>query len=78
MTSCAHASAAAPGDALASLVANELAFAAASRQVGPRDAFLRYIADDGIMFLPEPTRAKPWWEAEPPASYALAWYPTHA
>lgn len=43
---------------LASMVASERAFARATAEMGVRDGFLTFFAEDSILFAPEPTNAK--------------------
>lgn len=58
------------------VVRTEREFAAAAQQVGIRDAFLRYIADDGILFRQGPVAGKPALEADPDdRSVSLNWWP---
>lgn len=45
--------------ALESLVNTERAFAGASEEKGTREAFMAFIADDGILFRPTAVRGKP-------------------
>jgi ketosteroid isomerase-like protein len=65
-------------DPLAAVVAAERAFAAASEQVGVREAFLRYAAEDALLFRPEPANARQTWEARPSPPIRLTWYPGFA
>lgn len=68
--------------ALASLVEAERAFARRSLEVGWREAFLEYFADDGISFTPGPGNAKERLRQRPatprPIPYSLDWWPTYA
>ncbi|HEX8667174.1 MAG TPA: DUF4440 domain-containing protein [Allosphingosinicella sp.] len=72
--------AAAPATPLADpreVVATERAFAryAAEKGIGP--AFRSFVAEDGIVFVPEPARAKPLFEkGDPPGT--LEWWPGYA
>jgi len=43
---------------LASMVASERAFAKATSELGVRDGFLTFFAEDSILFAPDPTSAK--------------------
>jgi ketosteroid isomerase-like protein len=73
---------AAPGKALppdlASLVGAERAFAQASMEKGMRAAFIAYLADDGVVFRPEPVKGKAWYRARPKSPAMLAWEPAFA
>ena len=68
--------------ALASLVEAERAFARRSLEVGWREAFLEYFADDGISFAPGPGKAKERLRQRPPTPrpipYLLDWWPVFA
>lgn len=64
--------------ALDSLVAAEKAFARMAAEKGARDAFLAYLADDGLMFQPDPVNGKEVWKARPPSPALLSWYPVHS
>jgi ketosteroid isomerase-like protein len=65
---------------LDSLVQAERAFSSWSVQKGMREAFLNFLADDGILFRPGPVAGKEWWQAAktPPAPVYLIWQPVHA
>ena len=56
----------------------ERAFAAMARDKGAASAFRAFVADDGILFIPEPKPAKAFLEraVEPPGS--LRWWPVYA
>lgn len=68
--------------ALRSLVEAERAFARRSLEVGWREAFLEFFADDGISFAPGPGNAKERLRQRPatprPIPYALDWWPVFA
>jgi ketosteroid isomerase-like protein len=64
--------------ALDSLVASEQAFARMSLQEGVRDAFLHYMAPDGVIFRPLATNARQAWESRGPVAVTLAWDPVFA
>jgi ketosteroid isomerase-like protein len=51
--------------ALQSLVATERAFARTSADKGTREAFLSFIADDGILFRPAAVNGKKWMQDNP-------------
>jgi ketosteroid isomerase-like protein len=78
----AFAQCAAPGKALppdlASLVKAEGAFAHASVSKGMRVAFLTYLADDAVVFRPEPVAGKKWYRSRPQGPAILAWEPEFA
>jgi ketosteroid isomerase-like protein len=63
--------------ALGKIVETERAFARTSVRHGHRDAFLAYLADDGITFSPNPARGPEGIRKRPPASAAvtLNWAP---
>jgi ketosteroid isomerase-like protein len=64
--------------ALDSLVAAEKAFARTAAEKGTRDAFLAFLADDGLMFQPDPVNGKESWRARPASPGLLSWYPVHS
>jgi ketosteroid isomerase-like protein len=68
--------------ALEKMVATERAFAKLSEEQGTHEAFMAYIADDGILFRPTAVRGKQWMTEHPaPPSDKrplLSWYPTVA
>jgi ketosteroid isomerase-like protein len=68
--------------ALDSLVAAEKAFAATSVEIGIRDSFLMFFADDGINFQPHPTKTREAFLKRPaPATrppIELNWWPIYA
>src|SRR5438034_8113101 len=68
--------------ALSSLVQTERAFASAAQEKGIREAFLLFIADDGILFRPTAVNGKKWMQDNPvPASNtrpSLVWRPIFA
>ncbi len=70
--------AAAGGAALDSLVAVEQAFARMSLEQGVRDAFLHWMAPDGVIFRPRATNARRAWESRGPVAARLAWSPVFA
>ncbi len=73
---------AAPGTSLppdvASLVDAERAFARASADKGARSAFLGYLADDGVLFRPQPVKGKAWYRAQSASAETLVWEPEFA
>src|SRR6185436_17865805 len=65
--------------ALEELAAAERAFAAETVKVGFRDGFIKYFADDGIGFGPEPQRTKEVLQKRPaqtgPRTLMFNWQP---
>ena len=70
--------AAARGAELDSLVASERAFARMSAEQGVRDAFVHWLAEDGVIFRPYATNGRKVWEARAPIRAKLAWEPSFA
>ncbi|MDQ2937596.1 MAG: nuclear transport factor 2 family protein [Acidobacteriota bacterium] len=68
--------------ALESVVNTERAFARTSEEKGTREAFMEFIADDGILFRPTAVKGKQWMTEHPlPRSEKrdlLSWQPTFA
>lgn len=65
-----------PRDAL---IVRERAFAARSVDAGTRDAFLTYLADDAVLFIPRAAPARPFFEAQPTTGQSrLEWAPIHS
>ena len=60
------------------LVEMEHAFAKAAATKGTRDAFLEFLADDGILFQPGPINGKKFWTERPPRKGLLSWEPIFA
>jgi ketosteroid isomerase-like protein len=69
---------AATASALDSLVAAERAFAARSVEKGVRDAFLEYLAEDGVIFRPLATHGRQSWESRGSVATTLMWEPACA
>src|SRR6266478_608278 len=67
---------------LRSMVETERAFARMSEEKGTREAFVAFIADEGILFRPTPVLGKKWMQENPlPPSTTrplLAWQPIFA
>jgi ketosteroid isomerase-like protein len=63
---------------LQGLVAAEREFSARSVGKGMKDAFLAYLAEDGVLFRPTPTNGKRAWEARENPKGTLTWEPTFA
>lgn len=60
------------------LVQMEHDFARAAAMKGTRDAFLEFLADDGIIFQPGPVNGKKWWTEQSPRKGLLSWTPVFA
>jgi hypothetical protein len=60
------------------LVQMERDFARAAATKGTRDAFLEFIADDGILFQPGPINGKKFWTERQPRKGLLSWEPIFA
>jgi ketosteroid isomerase-like protein len=60
------------------LVEMEQAFAKAAATKGTRDAFLEFLADDGIIFQPGPVNGKRYWSERQPRKGLLSWEPVYA
>ena len=66
------------GTPLEQLIQTERDFSRTSELKGMRDAFLAYLADDGILFRPGPVLGKKWWSGQPPTAGLLTWRPVYA
>lgn len=64
--------------ALDSLVAAEKAFAKDAAEKGTRDSFLDFLADDGVMFTPDPVNGKEWLRGRPASPGLLSWFPVYS
>jgi ketosteroid isomerase-like protein len=64
--------------ALDSLVATENAFARAAGEKGVRDAFVEFLADDSVLFRPDPVAGREWMRARPASPALLSWVPVFA
>src|SRR5438552_15104088 len=60
------------------LVEMEHAFAKAAATKGTRDAFLEFLADDGVIFQPGPVNGKKLWGERPSRKGLLSWEPIFA
>jgi ketosteroid isomerase-like protein len=60
------------------LVQMERDFAKAAATKGTRDAFLEFIAEDGILFQPGPVNGKKFWTERQPRKGLLSWEPAFA
>jgi ketosteroid isomerase-like protein len=63
---------------LDSMVNTERAFSRTAAEKGTRDAFLEFLADDGIVFAPGPANGKQTWQARPKRPGLLSWEPIYA
>jgi ketosteroid isomerase-like protein len=64
---------------LASLIATEYAFSSSAGDIGINNAFLAYIADDGILFKPNPVNGKEFLLNSGSSSAGnLKWFPVYA
>lgn len=63
---------------LQKLVDTEKAFAQLAADKDTRTAFLANMTDEAVVFTPEQTRAKPFWEARKPNGSLLSWAPNFA
>lgn len=61
-----------------SMVKTERAFARTAAERGTRDAFLAFLADDGIVFAPGPVNGKKSWGDRPARPGLLSWEPSYA
>ena len=81
---CAARAGAAPAADPAPVIAAERAFAARAAVVGIAPSFLEFMADDAVVFAPEPVNAKALYGARPPpkppkdGGTLLAWWPALA
>jgi len=64
--------------ALNSLVEAERSFSRASAELGTRDAFIRYLADDAVVFRPGPVNAQEYLRQQPMEPGLLSWAPVFA
>ena len=67
-----------PPEAVRELVEAERSFARYSVEHGVRPAFLRFLADDGIIFRPRPTNGKEWYANRANPAGTLDWAPAYA
>jgi ketosteroid isomerase-like protein len=64
--------------ALDSLVAAEKAFAKDAAEKGTHDSFLDFLADDGVMFTPDPVNGKEFLRGKPGSPGLLSWFPVYS
>lgn len=57
------------------VVAAELAFARTAREKGQWTAFAEFAADDAVMFVPEPVKAKDWLKKQRDPAESVRWQP---
>lgn len=60
------------------VVAAEKAFAKLTAEKGMREGFLAYLADDSIVFDPDPANGQQVWKGRKPSPAVLEWYPVHS
>src|SRR3954449_2738641 len=60
------------------LVQMERDFARTAATKGTRDAFLEFLADDGVLFQPGPVNGKKFWTERQPRKGLLSWEPVFA
>lgn len=60
------------------MIKAEYSFIKSASEIGTRDAFLKYISDDGILFRPNPVNGKKFLSDSPKSIGLLSWYPVHA
>lgn len=65
-------------DPVRTMIAAEKSFAALSVKVGMREAFMKFLADDGILFRPGPVNGKSVWANRPDPGARLEWWPVFA
>lgn len=63
---------------LQKLIETEHSFAALAAEKGTKAAFLGFLADDAVVFLPERTNAKTFWSARGESPSLLSWAPNYA
>jgi ketosteroid isomerase-like protein len=63
---------------LRSIVEAERGFARMSVEQGTRAAFIENLADDSVIFRPEPVNGKKWWSERPARPGVLSWRPIFA
>lgn len=63
---------------LDSLLAAEKAFSDDAAAKGIRDSFLDFLADDGVLFRPDPVNGKEYLRSHPPSPGFLSWVPAYS
>ncbi|MFL6196099.1 MAG: YybH family protein [Thermoanaerobaculia bacterium] len=64
--------------ALEGVVQAEKDFAKTAAEKGIRDSFLAYLADDSVLFRPDPVNGKRFLSAQPGGPGFLSWYPVYS
>ena len=64
--------------ALDGLVAAEKAFSDTAAKKGIRDSFLDFMAEDGVLFRPDPVNAREYLQSRPATPGLLSWFPAYA
>lgn len=64
--------------AIDGVVAAEKAFAQLAAEKGTREAFLAFLADDSVVFNPDPMNGKEVWRARPAGPGLLSWHPVYS
>lgn len=67
-----------PSDAVHAIVESEGRFCQMAHDRSVRAAFLEFLADDAIVFRPEPVNGKKVWSERPESGLALIWQPIFA
>src|SRR5690606_29429218 len=57
------------------VVAAEIAFARTAQEKGQWTAFAEFAADDAVMFVPAPVKAKDWLKGQRDPAEAVRWQP---
>lgn len=65
-------------DRMNRMVRTEYEFASMAAESGTRDAFLSFIADEGILFRPTPVNGKKFLLTQKKSEGLLSWYPSYA
>lgn len=78
LLSCGQTGGGSRAEAIASLIEAERAFAQSAAELGTRDAFLAYLADDAVLFRPRALNGKRWLSDQPPTPGLLSWKPLYA
>jgi ketosteroid isomerase-like protein len=63
---------------LEKLVTTERSFASLAAEKGIKTAFLEYMSDDAVLFLPDKVSGKPYWLGRGESQGLLAWAPNYA
>lgn len=61
-----------------SLINTEISFAKTAAEKGTRTAFLEFMADDSVVFVPEKVSGKAYWTSRPESKGLLSWAPNYA